>query len=97
MGTAALGKPFEDEGSIILLTPAVEGIIRARQVGKEVYREVEKGLEIGSDDSHNHISPNAEGNNPDRPVTRSHHLISVGKGLLDSRPRPSGGLQWTSY
>jgi hypothetical protein len=93
MGVAALGEPLKNEGGIILLAPAVEGIIRAGQVGKDVYRKVEKGLEIGGNDSHNRITANTEGNNPDRPVSRNHHLISVGKALLESGPRPSGGLQ----
>jgi len=93
MGTAAFGKPLENEGGIILLAPAVEGIIRLGQIRKEVYWEAEESLEIGSDDSHHRIAPDAEGNNPDRPMSRSHHLVSVGKALLDSRPRRSGGLQ----
>jgi len=93
MGTAALGEPLENKEGIILLAPAVEGIIRPGQIGKEVHREVEQGLEIGGDDSHHRIAPNAERNNADRPVSRSHYLISVGKTLFDSRPRPSRDLQ----
>jgi hypothetical protein len=93
MGTAALGEPLENKEGIILLAPAVEGIVRPGQIGKEIYREVEKRLEIGSDDPHHRIAANAERNNPDRPVSRNHHLISVGKALFDSRPRPSHDLQ----
>jgi len=89
MGTAALGKPLENEGSIILAALLVKGKIRVSQAGKEVYREVEKGLEVGGDDSHNRIYPNTQGNNPDLPVFRIHYLVSAGKALLGSRPRRS--------
>jgi hypothetical protein len=92
MGTAALGKPLEDEGGIVLVAFLVQSKARVGQAGKEVYREVEKGLEVGGDDPHNRISPNTQRNNPDRPVFRIHYQVSAGKALLGSRPRCSPNL-----
>jgi hypothetical protein len=89
MGPAALGKPLENTGGIILLAPVVQGKIRVTPAGKDVYGEVEHGLEVSGNDSHNRISPGTQGNNPDRPVSRRRHVVSVGKALVDSRPRLS--------
>jgi hypothetical protein len=57
MGTAARGKPLENKGGIILPAPVVKGKIRVSPAGKDVHGEVEQGLEVSGNDSHNRISP----------------------------------------